>query len=227
MAGVLVVEDQPNLRRSISVALQESGYTVESAGGLTEATRMLSVKIDLILLDIMLPDGNGLDWLRSLRSENSQTPVLVLTARDSIEDRVKGLDSGADDYLVKPFSIEELLARVRALLRRGGGRSPRDVTSIDFLDLHADLVERHLSRGSRSLDLTPRQFDLLVFLMRHGNQTVTREEIAEHVWKQTEATWTNVIEVHINQLRKKLESPASPTILHTIRGSGYRLGDMP
>lgn len=226
MASVLVVEDQPNLRRSITTALLEAGYSVEPASTLSDATRILATNPDLILLDIMLPDGDGLDWLRTLRQHNTEIPVLVLTARDSIEDRVRGLDSGADDYLVKPFSIDELLARIRALLRRGGSRSGRDAASIDFLDLHADLVERRVRRGGRSIELTPRQFDLLVFLMRNGNRTVSREELAEQVWRQTEATWTNVIEVHINQLRKKIESRQSPTILHTIRGSGYRLGEM-
>lgn len=227
MAGVLVVEDQPNLRKSLANALRESGYSVEVAGGLAEATRLLSADPDLILLDIMLPDGSGLDWLRSLRHNHSETPVLVLTARDSIQDRVAGLDSGADDYLVKPFSIDELKARVRALLRRGLPGNLSDTATVSFRDLHADLLERRVVRGTRGLDLTPRQFDLLVFLMRHGNCTVSREEIANSVWKQAEATWTNVIEVYVNQLRKKLESAEVPTILHTIRGSGYRLGDPP
>lgn len=227
MAGVLVVEDQPNLRRGLTNALREAGYTVEAAGELAEATRLLSADPDVILLDIMLPDGSGLDWLRSLRRNHSETPVLLLTARDSIQDRVLGLDSGADDYLVKPFSIDELKVRIRALLRRGLPGSLQDAATVSFQDLHADLVGRRVIRGTRSLDLTPRQFDLLVFLMRHGNRTVTREEIATNVWKQAEATWTNVIEVYINQLRKKLESTDVPTILHTVRGSGYRLGDAP
>ncbi|MFM7055417.1 MAG: response regulator transcription factor [Planctomycetota bacterium] len=227
MAGVLVVEDQPNLRRSIANALREDGYTVDAAAGLAEATRLLSAAPDVILLDIMLPDGSGLDWLKSLRHNHSETPVLILTARDSIQDRVSGLDCGADDYLVKPFSIDELKARIRALLRRGAAGSQPDATTVSIQDLHVDLVERRVVRGSRSLELTPRQFNLLVFLMRHCNQTVSREEIAVSVWKQPEATWTNVIEVYINQLRKKLESPDSPPLLHTVRGSGYRLGDPP
>ena len=227
MAGVLIVEDQPNLRRSLANALREAGYAVEVAGGLAEATRLLSAHPDVILLDIMLPDGSGLDWLRTLRHDHSETPVLLLTARDSIQDRVLGLDSGADDYLVKPFSIDELKARIRALLRRGLSGNLQDAATVRFQDLHADLVERRVVRSGRPIDLTPRQFDLLVFLMRNGNQTVSREEIAASVWKQAEATWTNVIEVYINQLRKKLESTEVPIILHTIRGSGYRLGAPP
>lgn len=227
MAGVLVIEDQPNLRRSITVALREAGYAVEAAADLSQATEMLNCHPELVLLDIMLPDGSGLDWLKTIRSNDLQIPVLVVTARDSIEDRVQGLDSGADDYLVKPFSIDEMLARVRALLRRGRAGNAQDLASVSFHDLHANLVERSARRGNRPLDLTPRQFDLLVFFIRNGNRTVSREEIAEHVWKQSEATWTNVIEVQINQLRKKLELPELPTILHTVRGCGYRLGETP
>jgi DNA-binding response OmpR family regulator len=225
MPGVLIIEDQPNLRRSVTAALREAGYSATPAATLGEASACLADRPDLILLDIMLPDGCALDWLRSLRTTNTETPVLILTARDSVEDRVKGLDSGADDYLVKPFSIDELFARIRALLRRGSGASARDMASLTFLDLRADLMNRQVFRGTRLLELTPRQFDLLIYLMRNGNRTVSRDELAEHVWKQSEATWTNVIEVHVNQLRKRLESADCPTILHTVRGSGYRLGE--
>ena len=143
----------------------------------------------------------------------------------SIQDRVTGLDCGADDYLIKPFSIDELLARMRVLLRRRTIEYRTETSRLEFHDLRVDLMARTVLRGNRIIELQPRQFELLVFLMRNQNQIVTREMIAENVWKQPEATWTNVIEVHINHLRKKLESPDCPTILHTVRGKGYRLGD--
>ena len=225
MSQVLVVEDQPNLLRSIVAATTEAGFVTAGAATLTEASKRLAAGPDLIILDIMLPDGSGLDWLRSLRSNQNNVPVLLLTARDSIQDRVAGLDCGADDYLVKPFSIDELLARMRALLRRRTTEPQFESQRLEFQDLQLDLIARTVLRGGRSIELQPRQFELLVFLIRNRNQIVTREMIAESVWKQPDATWTNVIEVHINYLRKKLEIPGSPQILQTVRGSGYRLGD--
>jgi two-component system copper resistance phosphate regulon response regulator CusR len=225
MSHVLVVEDQPNLLRSIIAATTEAGFVVNGASTLTEATERMSTGPNLVILDIMLPDGSGLDWLKSLRANANYVPVLLLTARDSIEDRVSGLDCGADDYLIKPFSIDELLARMRALLRRQSPETRNESLMLKFQDLQVDLMPRTVLRGERPIELQPRQFELLVFLIRNRNQIVTREMIAENVWKQTDATWTNVIEVHINQLRKKLESPDCPVILHTIRGKGYRLGD--
>lgn len=226
MSRVLVVEDQPNLLRSITTAIAEAGFTVESASSLSEATNRMKWQPDLILLDVMLPDGSGIDWLKSLRANFNELPVLILTARDSISDRVNGLNSGADDYLVKPFSLDELLARLRALLRRRKFEAHREPLKLEFRDLAVDLITRTVFRGDRAIELQPRQFELLVFLLQNRNQIVTREMIAESVWKQIDATWTNVIEVHINQLRKKLESPGEPVILHTVRGKGYRLGDV-
>jgi len=225
MFRVLVVEDQPNLLRSIATAIAEVGFDPQIAATLAEATARLTTEPDLVILDIMLPDGSGLDWLQSLRANANETPVLLLTARDSIQDRVTGLDCGADDYLIKPFSIDELLARMRALLRRRNTESRTETSRLEFHDLRVDLMARTVLRGNRIIELQPRQFELLVFLMRNQNQIVTREMIAENVWKQPEATWTNVIEVHINHLRKKLESPDCPAILQTVRGRGYRLGD--
>ncbi len=225
MSQVLVVEDQPNLLRSIIAATTEAGFVTAGATTLAEAAERLAAGTDLIILDIMLPDGSGLDWLRALRSSQNNIPVLLLTARDSIQDRVAGLDCGADDYLVKPFSIDELLARMRALLRRCTTELQNESQRLEFQDLQLDLIARTVLRGGRSIELQPRQFELLVFLIRNRNQIVTREMIAESVWKQPDATWTNVIEVHINYLRKKLEIPGSPQILQTVRGSGYRLGD--
>ena len=225
MFQVLVVEDQPNLLRSIVTATTEAGFAAEGAATLAAATERLTADPDIVILDIMLPDGSGLNWLKTLRANANDVPVLLLTARDSIRERVLGLDCGADDYLIKPFSIDELLARMRALVRRRSPEHRHESTKLDCEDLHVDLVARTVFRGGRSIELQPRQFELLVFLMRNRNQIVTREMIAETVWKQSDATWTNVIEVHINQLRKKLESPDSPAILQTVRGSGYRLGD--
>jgi len=225
MSQVLVVEDQPNLLRSIIAATTEAGFVTAGATTLAEAAERLAAGTDLIILDIMLPDGSGLDWLRALRSSQNNIPVLLLTARDSIQDRVAGLDCGADDYLVKPFSIDELLARMRALLRRCTTELQNESQRLEFQDLQLDLIARTVLRGGRSIELQPRQFELLVFLIRNRNQIVTREMIAESIWKQPDATWTNVIEVHINYLRKKLEIPGSPQILQTVRGSGYRLGD--
>lgn len=224
MKHVLVVEDQPNLRRSIAQALREAGFEATGAATLRAAGEGFSEAIHLVILDLMLPDGSGLDWIRQLRTSRHVVPVLMLTARDTVSDRVRGLDSGADDYLVKPFAIDELLARVRALLRREERRSD---TKLTLEDISLDLVSRTVSRGERTIELPPRQFDLLAFLLEHGNQIVTREMIAAAVWKEAEATWTNVIEVHVNQLRKKLESPDRPAILHTVRGKGYRTGDAP
>ena len=172
----------------------------------------------------MLPDGNGLDWLSELRAANNRTPVLILTAKDSVQDRVAGLDSGADDYLVKPFALDELLARVRALLRRVANPS---LALLTFADISVDLLSRTAMRASQPLELQNRQLELLVYLMRNANKVVTREMIARDVWKEPTATWTNVIEVHINQLRKKLEGPGRPTILRTVRGEGYQLGESP
>lgn len=222
MPRILIVEDHPNLLRSITQAILESGFDVIPAATLQSATDEFSGDVDIVILDLMLPDGSGLDWLSKLRAAGHTVPVLVLTARDSIRDRVDGLDSGADDYLIKPFAIDELLARVRALLRRD---TRSDSSLLAVADLQIDLVARKVVRGNDSIELQPRQFELLAYLMTHSGQIVTRDMIATHVWKEPSATWTNVIEVHVNQLRKKLESADRPVILHTVRGKGYRLGD--
>ena len=222
MPRILVIEDHPNLLRSITQALCESGFEAIPAATLQLATNEFSSDVDLVILDLMLPDGHGLDWLGNLRATGSAVSVLVLTARDSITDRVHGLDKGADDYLIKPFAFDELLARVRALLRR---ETRQVISTLVVADLQVDLVTRKVFRAKEQIDLQPRQFDLLAFLMTYSGQIVTREMIATGVWKDSSATWTNVIEVHVNQLRKKLESPDQPAILHTVRGKGYRLGD--
>lgn len=224
MPQILVIEDQKNLLRSVTQTLREAGFDVEGTETLESATQLMSAVVDLVVLDLMLPDGSGLDWLTKLRTVGNKTPVLVLTARDSIEDRVFGLDAGADDYLVKPFSLDELMARIRALLRRDAHASR---TLLSFGDLTVDLVSRTAHRGGELLSLQNRQLELLAYLMSHGNQVVTRGMIARDVWKEPTATWTNVIEVQINQLRKKLEQSGRPAILHTVRGQGYLLGENP
>lgn len=223
MSRLLVVEDELALRQSLCRGLREEGYQVSEATTLAEANRQIESHLpQALLLDRMLPDGDGVEILRRLRSEGRTIPTLILTARDSVQERIKGLDSGADDYLVKPFDFDELLARVRALLRRA---HPADVTKsvLQVGDLELDLLRRTVKRGGISHELSQRLFELLHCLMRHPDQIVSREKLADEVWKQNTATWTNVIEVHINQLRKRIEHPDLPTILHTVRGQGYRL----
>jgi DNA-binding response OmpR family regulator len=221
MSRILVVEDQPNLLRSVTQALSEAGFESLGVASLQEARLALQTRIDLIILDVMLPDGSGLDWLRSLRQEGNKTLVLMLTARDSVDDRISGLETGADDYMVKPFALNELIARVRALLRRDT-RQPATVLTVE--DMTLDLLNRSVQRGGTELDLPQRQFELLAYLMKHPGETVSRQMIAEHVWKESSATWTNVIEVQVNQLRKKLHLEGLPPVLHTVRGHGYRIG---
>jgi DNA-binding response OmpR family regulator len=224
MPHVLVIEDEPRLLRSVTRTLEESEYSTASAQTLAEATQLFSPSVDLVILDLMLPDGNGLDWLAEIRAANHRTPVLILTARDAVSDRVAGLDTGADDYLVKPFSLDELLARLRALLRRDASPAS-NLLSVGSLTV--DLLTRVATRDGEPLDLQNRQLELLILLMRHANEVVSREMIAREVWKEPTATWTNVIEVHIAQLRKQLERPGRPAILHTVRRRGYLLGDAP
>lgn len=219
MPRILIVEDQPTLLDSLSRGLQEEGYDVQAVMTVSEAEQAVGQQqFDAIVLDVMLPDRDGLSFLRQLRSQGVQTPMLIVTARDAVEDRVAGLDSGADDYLVKPFSFAELLARLRAVLRRAG-------TTIESVlrvgDLELDLLSRKVTRAQQQIDLTQRQFDLLACLMRHAGQSVSREVIASEVWQESTATWTNVIEVQINHLRRKIERPGWPPLLRTIRGEGY------
>lgn len=224
MPRILVIEDQKHLLRSVTQTLRESGYDVDGTDTLEGANQLLSRETSLIVLDLMLPDGFGLSWLSERRISGDRTPVLILTARDSVEDRVAGLDTGADDYLVKPFSLDELMARVRALLRR---KTSENRTVLTLGDLTVDLVSRTARRGGDFIPLQNRQLELLTYLMTHANQVVTRDMIAQDVWKESTATWTNVIEVQINQLRRKLEQSGKPALLHTVRGQGYLLGDLP
>lgn len=221
MPRVLIIEDEPKLRRSLQRGLQEAGLVVATAGTADEGHRRFALEPpDAVILDLMLPDGDGLDLLRSLRHDGCPAPVLVVTARDAVTDRVLGLDSGADDYLVKPFAFSELLARLRALLRRA-----TESTRIDVAGLALDLVARRVVRGGVEIELSNRQFDLLAYLVRHAGQAVTREMLVRDVWRDQTGVLTNVVEVSINHLRRKVERDDLPQLIHTIRGVGYMLKD--
>jgi DNA-binding response OmpR family regulator len=184
--------------------------------------RINTEEFDVILLDLTLPGRDGLEILRAVRERGTKTPVLVLTARDTLQDRVLGLDSGADDYLVKPFAFAELLARIRALVRRGRGtESPRLACG----DLEVDLITRRVTRGGRDVDLTVREFELLEYLLRHQGQVVSRETLARDVWQETARTTPldNVIDVHIARLRRKVDADYPTKLIHTVRGVGFML----
>jgi DNA-binding response OmpR family regulator len=218
---VLVVEDERKLAQVLSSALGAEHYDVAVAATGDEGfARANAEEFDLVVLDLMLPGKSGLDVLRTLRQRQNQTPVLVLTARDGIDDRVVGLDLGADDYLVKPFALPELLARIRALLRRG---RPSEVLRLKAGDLELDLVGRRVVRGERLLDLTVREFELLEYLLRHQGHLVSREMLARDVWKEPRRATPldNVIDVQMTRLRKKVDSEGAERLIHTVRGVGF------
>ncbi|MCC7240801.1 MAG: response regulator transcription factor [Acidobacteria bacterium] len=216
---ILVVEDEPKVARFIQDGLTDQQFAVDVATDGASALRQVeSSGYDLLILDIMLPDVDGFDVCRRVRALGFTTPILMLSARSLVDDRVKGLDTGADDYLTKPFDIAELGARVRALLRRH--REPT-LVPLSVSDLTLDPVTRVVMRGDRRIDLTSKEFELLDYLMRHGGQTVTRQMIAEHVWGITWNRLTNVIDVFVNHLRKKVELPGESRLIHAVRGVGY------
>ncbi|MBO9368999.1 MAG: response regulator transcription factor [Chloroflexi bacterium] len=218
---ILVVEDEPGIARFIRQGLSEAGYAVDVASDGEEGLDYaLAAPYDLLVLDILLPKMDGLRLLRELRERGVRTPVLLLTALDTVEDRVKGLDSGADDYLVKPFAFPELLARVRALLRRPPLQS-NPVLRVG--DLELDTVRREVRRAGRRIDLSPREFSLLEYLMRHPNQVLTRTQIAEHIWNFDFYAESNVVDVYIGYLRRKIDRGFDRPLIHTVRGVGYRL----
>ncbi len=217
---VLVVEDEPRVRSFLRRGLVEAGLAVDAvAEGQAALEFALANPYDAIVLDLMLPGKDGLEVLRELRSRRCATPVLVLTARDAVEDRVRGLDAGADDYLPKPFAFAELLARVRALLRRG---SPQ-TSVLRVGDLTLDVAARSAERAGRRLDLTAKEFALLEYLARHAGEVVTRTMIAQHVWDIDFDTFSNVIDVYIRYLRRKLDDPFETKLIQTRRGVGYVL----
>ncbi|MBK8277333.1 MAG: response regulator transcription factor [Nitrospira sp.] len=218
---VLVLEDETKVGCFIQRALEEESYAVDlcedGAKGLEMA---LATDYDLLVVDVMLPGMSGLDVLKNIRRERIQTPVLILSAQSQIDQRVKGLDAGADDYLTKPFAIDELLARVRALLRRGATESP-GVLQVD--DLMLNPATREVTRGGQRIELTLKEYALLEYLMRHAGRVLTRPMISEHVWNQDFDTFTNVIDVYVNYLRNKIDRGRTKKLIHTIRGSGYML----
>lgn len=221
---VLVVEDEPKLVQYLHQGLSENGYVVDVARDGIEGRRLATGgSYDLMLLDVMLPGVDGYGVLSALRAKDCKTPVLMLTARDKIEDRVKGLEGGADDYLVKPFAFSELLARMGALLRRGAFGSPQAATVLRLADLEVDLVSRRCTRGDQRLDLTAKEFNLLALLTRRRGQILSRTTLAEQVWDMHFDSDTNVVEVAVRRLRSKLDDPFQTRLLHTVRGMGYVL----
>ncbi|HKV39486.1 MAG TPA: response regulator transcription factor [Blastocatellia bacterium] len=218
---ILVVEDEIGLANSLVAGLKEECYAVDRAGDGEEAEFMAETNdYDLLVLDVMIPKVDGFQVCRHLRERKVTTPILILTALDSIADKVRGLDCGADDYLTKPFSFEEFLARVRALLRRGPlvGQS-----TLEYKDIHMDLIAHQVTRDSRKIDLTGKEYALLEFFLRNPERIVSRSQLAEHVWDQYFDPLSNVIDVSISHLRKKVEIDGGHRILHSVRGMGYIL----
>jgi two-component system copper resistance phosphate regulon response regulator CusR len=218
---LLVVEDERKLLRSLQRGLEAEGYEVLGAANGDDAlARLEQISVDGVILDWLMPGKDGLEVLRELRRSGRTLPVLMLTARDAVEDRVLGLDAGADDYLVKPFAFAELFARVRSLLRRG--RETRE-TTLRAGDLEVDLLERRVTRGGAEVALRPREYEVLVYLLRHQGGAVTRDMLGRDIWKEPEHALTNVIEVTITLLRRKLDRAGQPSLIHTVRGVGYLL----
>jgi two-component system, OmpR family, copper resistance phosphate regulon response regulator CusR len=220
---ILVVEDEKKAARFLRKGLSENGFVVDVAAEGEEGLHLAtSAEYDLIILDVMLPERDGWSILGEIRRSGRQTPVLFLTARDSLQDRVKGLNLGADDYLVKPFAFSELLARVRSILRRGPGREPE---ILKRADLEIDVARHRASRGGRKLDLTPKEFALLSFLAKRPGEVQSRTLIAEQVWDMNFDGGTNVVDVHVRRLRSKVDDPFERKLIHTVRGVGYVLDD--
>jgi DNA-binding response OmpR family regulator len=221
MMRVLVVEDEPGIVQFVCQGLSEAGYAVDAVGdGQEGLDYALVADYDVLLIDIMLPKMDGLRLLRELRDRGIKTPVLLLTARGDVEDRVDGLDAGADDYLVKPFAFPELLARLRALLRRPPLQTD---TVLHVADLEMDTARREVHRAGHRIELSPRELALLEFMMRHPNQGLSRTQIAEHVWNFDFYSESNVVDVYIGYLRRKIDRGFAYPLIHTVRGVGYRL----
>jgi two-component system copper resistance phosphate regulon response regulator CusR len=218
---VLVVEDEKKTAAYLQKGLTENGFVVDVADRGENALHLARTRgYDLLILDVMLPGRDGWSVLRELRGAGDQTPALFLTARDAVEDRVKGLELGADDYLVKPFAFSELLARLRSILRRSSVRQP-EVVSV--ADLEIDLIRHRATRGGKRLDLTPKEFALLSLLARRGGEVLSRTLIAEQVWDMNFDSDTNVVDVHVRRLRSKVDDPFERKLIHTMRGVGYVL----
>lgn len=218
---ILLIEDELRIANFIERGLKEEHYAVDVADNGEKALYCADVNpYDLIILDIMLPDMNGFAICRELRGKGIETPILILTAKDSLQDKVQGLDMGADDYLTKPFAFEELLARVRALLRRA--RSEKQ-TLLTVADLELDQVTHRVKRAGKDIPLTAKEYSLLEYLMLHARQVVTRTMISEHVWNEDFDSFTNITDVYINYLRNKIDKGFDKQLIHTIRGVGYML----
>jgi two-component system, OmpR family, response regulator MprA len=221
---ILVVDDEPAVRQALSRAFALEDYTVAVAGDGGEALEALAgARFDAVVLDVMMPGVSGLEVCRRLRASGDRSPVLMLTARDAIDDRVAGLDAGADDYLVKPFALRELMARVRALLRRRDGDGDSSAPALTFTDLTLDAVAHEVHRGERRLELTRTEFALLELFMRHPRQVLSRSTIFEHVWGYDFGAASNTLGVYMGYLRRKTEDGGEPRLLHTVRGVGYIL----
>ena len=219
---LLLVEDDPELAAILTEGFREQGIDVARAATFaTGRTLAVAGDYDILLLDVMLPGGSGFDLCRKLRDQGIDTPILMLTAKDALDDRVTGLDAGADDYLVKPFAFRELLARVRALSRRAPGLVPKKVA---VADLEVDISGRRATRAGKPIDLTAKEFSLLEFLATHKDIVVDRAAITAHVWDENHDPFTNVLEVLVRRLRRKIDDDFEPKLIHTLRGAGYRFG---
>ncbi len=219
---ILIVEDNPKMATSVQKALQEHGFAVDvSLSGFEGEETAASGQYDVILLDRMLPDRDGKEVCRNLRRRKVATPVIMLTALGSTDEKVTGLDAGADDYLTKPFEFDELLARIRALLRRGEATESRH---LKLNDLELDLYTRHAKRGTTQMELSNKEFALLEYLMRNPNRVLTRSQIGEKVWDMNFEPGSNVIDVYIAALRKKIDRGFDQPLIHTLKGAGYRFG---
>lgn len=218
---ILIAEDHPSLGQSLTEGLREEGYAVDLATNGDDALRMARTdEYDCLLLDVMLPGRDGFDVLRSLRQAKVDTPVLCLTARDAVEDRVHGLDLGADDYVLKPFSWDELVARLRAAIRRGHGQPAAVIT---VADLEIDTGKKLVSRGGRAIKLSAREYALLEYLAHRRGQVVSRTDVWEHLYDANEETMSNVVDVYVGYLRRKIDEGQAVKLLHTRRGQGYVL----
>lgn len=218
---ILLVEDDQKAARLLARGFREEGFVVDVVASAEEADEMsFLTAYELIILDWMLPGKDGLSLCRTLRERGMQAPILMLTARDALNDRVEGLNTGADDYLTKPFAFEELLARVRALLRRSEITRP---TVLTLADLTLDPVTHRVTRGSRTLDLTRTEYSILALLMRRPGEVISRTRLAEQVWQADVETLDNLIDVHVSNLRRKVDPPGSESLIHTVRGRGYRV----
>ncbi|NGY59188.1 response regulator transcription factor [Lentzea sp. NEAU-D13] len=228
---ILVVDDDRAVRESLRRSLQFNGYQVETAGdGMQALESVTAARPDAMVLDVMMPRLDGLEVCRRLRSTGDDLPILVLTARDAVSDRVSGLDAGADDYLPKPFALEELLARLRALLRRAAhddDAAQQSAAVLKFADLELDPSTRDVRRGERSISLTRTEFALLELLLAHPRQVLTRSRILEDVWGYDFPTSGNALEVYVGYLRRKTEADGEPRLIHTVRGVGYVLRETP